>query len=388
MTWSIVVAHAVLVQVFTYAVRPGLSYAVIEAGGSAAILGLIGTAFALPALALALPAGRFTDRLGERTIALLGALLMVLSGVVALVFIDQVTGLLAAAFLLGLGHLLSVVSEQTVVANLSTEGKRESAFGLYTFAASTGQAAGPLLLALPHEASLGPNLSLVFLISLSVGVLLALTSAFMKSSPSAGTTTAQAGILSTSHALLRKRGVLRALIAGSLALASIDVTLAFWPALGTERALPAVIISTMLTVRAVMTMASRAALPLLIRTMSRKALLSTALLVSALGLGLTGLPVNSVLLITGAAIFGLAIGVCQPITMAWLTDVAEARHRGMAMSLRLAGNRVGQSTVPALVGVLAPATGVLGILIATAASLTLAAGITLRSPKAASEDTT
>ena len=68
-----VLAHAVVIQLITFAMRPTLSYAVLGAGGSSALLGVVVAAFAVPALLLALPAGQVIDRIGERPSLLVGA---------------------------------------------------------------------------------------------------------------------------------------------------------------------------------------------------------------------------------------------------------------------------------------------------------------------------
>jgi len=85
-------------------------------------------------------------------------------------------------------------------------------------------------------------------------------------------------------------------------------------------------------------------------------------------------------LLVAAALYGLAIGLSQPMTMSWLTDVAPAGQRGMTLSLRLAGNRVGQSTIPAIVGSIALAAGAVGVVALSAASLVAASVISLRRP--------
>ncbi len=68
----LVLGHAVIVQIIVYAMRPTLSYAVLDAGGSPALLGVISAAFALPGLLLALPAGHALDRFRERSLLLVG----------------------------------------------------------------------------------------------------------------------------------------------------------------------------------------------------------------------------------------------------------------------------------------------------------------------------
>jgi MFS family permease len=377
-SWAPVIAHTILVQIFTYAFRPALAYGVLDTGASVVVLGLIGTVFAVPALALALPSGRMVDRLGERPSAIAGAILLILAAVVALVGLSSVPLLLLATFLLGLGHLFSIVSEQAIVANRSVEGARESAFGIYTFAASVGQVLGPLLLAIPGPNTDAPWLPLLFGICIGVACAL-LVSSLILTSAVRDETIQQPGMIASSTTLLRSPGVLAALISSSLALSSVDVTLAFWPALGEQRALPAVVISGMLAARALFTMVSRGLLPFFGKRIPRRHLLTSSLLVSACALGATALPVQVWVLIALASIYGLAIGLCQPVTMAWLADESPHGQKGMAMSLRLVGNRIGQSTVPAAVGLIAPAAGVAGVVGLSALTLVGASIISLSS---------
>ncbi|GAB3617258.1 hypothetical protein GCM10027416_18150 [Okibacterium endophyticum] len=372
--WAPILVHAVLVQIFTYAFRPALSYGVLEAGGSVALLGVIGTIFAVPALVLALPSGRIVDKIGERAVAVVGAVTLAAAAAVAFVGLGSTLLLFAATFLLGVGHLLSVVSEQASVANRSVAGSRESAFGLYSLCTSIGQILGPLLLALPHPDHKGPWLSVLFCVCIAVAVALTVSSSVMRSAAHESRTEPPS-MLASSAGLLRSQGVVRALISSSLALASVDVTLAFWPALGEERDLPVVVISAMLAARALSTMASRGFLPFVARRVRRPILLASSLGLAAAALAGTALPAPVVVLVAMAAVYGLAIGVCQPITMSWLADESPNGQQGMAMSLRLAGNRVGQSSIPLVVGTVAPAAGAVGVLVLTAASLVAAAAV-------------
>lgn len=374
--WGPILVHAVLVQIFTYAFRPALSYGLLEAGGPIALLGVLGTVFAVPALALALPSGRLVDRVGEQGVAIGGAALLVAAAAVAFVGLGSIPMLLVATFLLGMGHLLSVISEQALVANRSVAGTRESAFGLYSLLVSVGQILGPLLLAIPHPDHDGPWLSVLFAVCIGVGLLLVGSSAVMRSGIRFIANSGQ-GMLASSTGLLRSGGVMRALIASSLALSSVDVTLAFWPALGDERGMPVAVISAMLAARALSTMASRGLLPVMARHVPRRILLAASLGLAAVSLGATGLPVPASVLITSAAVYGLAIGVSQPITMAWLTDESPEGQRGMALSLRIAGNRVGQSIIPLAVSAVAPAAGAMGVVALTAGGLVAAAAVSL-----------
>jgi MFS family permease len=66
-----------------------------------------------------------------------------------------------------------------------------------------------------------------------------------------------------------------------------------------------------------------------------------------------------------SAIYGFAVGTCQPITMSWISELATPGTRGLAMSLRLASNRLGQTVLPSLIGTVAAAMGAAGVFFAT-----------------------
>lgn len=363
-------AHAVLVQFFTYAFRPATSYAALDAGASPALLGLLGAVFAVPALMLALPSGHVVDRVGERLTALLGGALLLAAGITALLGLRSLPALVVATFLLGCGHLLSVVSEQALVANRSNAGSRESAFGLYTFVVSIGQTAGPLLIAVPAPDGTGPDLELIFAVSTGIAIAITVSGVFLP--PTRSASAAPIGMTKSAVDLLRRRGVLRALLSSSLALASVDITLAYWPALGEDRSLAPWVVSGMLVARSLLTMLSRAMLTYAARAFGRRRLMILSLALAAVSLAAMAFATQPLLLIALAGIYGLAIGISQPVTMSWLTDLSPTGQRGMTMSVRLAGNRIGQATLPVAVGILAGSTGVIGVLLATAVTLVIA----------------
>ena len=359
-------------QLITFAMRPGLSYAVLETDSSPALLGVVSASFAVPALALALPAGHLVDRIGERVSLVAGSIAVIAATAVALLSSGSLALLLLATALLGVGHLLSVVGEQALVANTAPHGTADSRFGLYTFAVSLGQTLGPLLLALPSGTGNTPPLGLVFAVCLGAAVLMLAVSSILRSS-SRLPDTEHNGALGVVRTLLRTRGVPRALIAGSIVLSSVDVFLAYTPALGYERGLSVVIVSAMLAARSLLSMLSRLALGPLVGRFGRRVVLVSTVGVSAIVLAALALPLPAILFVVFAGLYGFAIGACQPITMSWLSELAPQGSRGMAMSLRLASNRIGQTTLPAGFGSLAGIAGAPGVLLVTALALVVAA---------------
>ncbi|TQL45041.1 putative MFS family arabinose efflux permease [Homoserinimonas aerilata] len=363
-----VLVHAAIVQVLTFAVRPNLSYAVLDGGGSAALLGIIAAAFAIPALLMALPAGHAVDRIGERPALVLGSAAIVVACIIAALAGDSFVMLVIATIILGCGHLMSVVGDQAMMANAPGDRGLDSRFGLYAFAASIGQVVGPLLLTLPGGTRETPPVQLIFIVCTGIAVVLLVLSSLM------GSTRRHApgvrvGMRSTAVGLLRMPGIPQAMIASAIVLASVDLFLAYVPALGHERGFTAEIVSLMLVVRSLMSMFSRLFLSQLIALVGRRALLVSTVLISAVMLGCMILPLPVVLFLVLSAVYGFAVGTCQPITMAWISELAPPGSRGLAMSLRVASNRVGQTALPAVFGTFAVATGSGGVLAVTGVAL-------------------
>ncbi|WP_336207229.1 MFS transporter [Nonomuraea sp. LPB2021202275-12-8] len=369
--WPLLVVHAILVQVISYGIRPSLSYAVLELGYGSAWLAVLAAMFAVPPLVLALATGRLVDRLGERPSMVIGGVALTAASVAAYFGSSHLALLITATALLGIGIIFSMVAEQSAVAGRAGHRRTDSVFGVYTFVTSLGQGVGPLLLLLPPAP--GTNSPPLEPIAAACGLASLVT---LAASFGFGThhRAAQApGDRWPARRLLAIPGMYRALLVSGLILASIDVTLAYLPALAHERGIAPAWVTAMLAARTLTQMLSRINLAFLVRTLGRRRLTVAACAVSALALcGLT-LPVAVAVLIGLTAVYGFAAGVCQPITMGWVTQLAPSGTRGTVLSLRIAGNRLAQTVIPAISGVAAVVGGASGVLVVTGASLAAAA---------------
>ena len=174
---AFLLVHSVLTQVITYVVRPAVTYRALELHVPGAWLGALAASFAVVPLLVAVPSGTATDRFGERTVMLAGSLLLAASGGVLLLAGGSPIGLVIGTAVLGTGQLLSVVGEQAAVANSSSSGAFDAAFGYYTFAASLGQALGPgLIIVLGGRATI-PDTGALFAAAVGMGVVLLACSA-------------------------------------------------------------------------------------------------------------------------------------------------------------------------------------------------------------------
>ncbi|CAM03609.1 putative MFS family arabinose efflux permease [Saccharopolyspora erythraea NRRL 2338] len=364
--WALL-AHAALTQLITFVLRPAMSYRALELEVPASWLGLLSGTFALVPLVLALPAGHVVDRIGERRVMVAGSLLMCAAGAVLLSLGGSVPGLLAGSVVLGTAHLGAVVAQQALVANTSGSGRMDTAFGYYTFAASLGQAAGPGLIVLFGGSQAIPDTTPIFQGATAIAVVLFALSFAVGSggAPRRPETAERVGV----RTLLRLPGLGRALFTSCVVLAAVDISLVYLPALGAERDIASGLIGALLVLRAAASMVSRLFLGRLAARLGRRRLLVLSVLMSAAGLAVAAAPVPAWLLATAVTAAGFGLGVGQPLTMSWLAESAPTGTRGLAMSLRLTGNRAGQVVVPGAVGLVAAGLGAAGVLFVTAVGL-------------------
>lgn len=360
---SALLAHAVLIQAVAFLLRPAAVYQAIQLDVPAWALGALGASFAVVPLLIALPVGGLVDRVGARFVMACGSVVTIAAAAVLLLAGGGIVGLLAGTALLGAGHLGCVVGQQAVVAGGAAGTRLDSRFGYYTFAASLGQAIGPAFIPLLAGGAVRPDPAPLFLVGGALAVvLLAVTSAVAR--PAARTVGTERSEGST-LGLLRIPGLARALLTSATVVAAVDLTVVYLPALGAERGLPAGVVGALLTVRALASMASRLLLGATTSRFGRTRVMVAGIVVSAVCLVLVALPAPTALLFVAVALMGVGLGIGQPITMSWLIERTPADRHGRALSLRLAGNRMGLIALPTLLGTIAAAAGAGGVLVGT-----------------------
>ncbi len=361
--------HSALIQAVTFLVRPATTYRALELDVPGFALGLLAASYAVFPLLLALPIGGLVDRLGERRLMAIGAAVVLGCSAFLLFWGTSVPALVAGTALLGAGQLACVVGQQAVVANNAASSRLDSAFGYLTFAASLGQALGPLAISVVGGASVQPNTQAIFLLATAMSLVLFLSTFVISSKVSQRRRTAKGGPKGSAVALLRTPGVVRALATSATVLAVVDLTVVYLPALGAERGLTAATVGLMLTVRALFSMVSRLGLGSMSRKLGRMKLLVLSLAISTVALGVAAIPMPEWLLFIVMAFLGLGLGIGQPLTMSWLSAQAPEGQRGRALALRLAGNRVGQVVLPSAIGVVAVGLGAAGVFLASAVAV-------------------
>jgi len=149
------------------------------------------------------------------------------------------------------------------------------------------------------------------------------------------------------------------------------------PLLAVERNITAGQVGILLTIRAVATMAARIFHSRTLRLLGRASATLVSMLAGALGFWILAAPVPVELMYAGMVMLGMGMGLAVTLCLSNVVDVAPVHARGMAMTLRLTGNRIGQFIVPFGAGVVASSTGAGGILFIIGLSVA-ASGLAVR----------
>lgn len=373
---------ATLLQAATAVARPMASYRALDIGMDPSSLGLVAAAFAILPVVFALSIGRTIDRLGEFPFLLSSAALMAVASI-ALALIGTAVALLVLVAVLGLAQLTFVVANQTLVGSRSPTESYDSRYGYLSFVASFGQLIGPASIGLIAATGSPDSTSeaLVFGAILSIAAVPLIGWLWHRDPGPAVPLPAIAAEPPRVLTILRMPGMVPAMLASMTVLATMDVLVVYLPALGEERGLSVATVGVLLAVRAGASMVSRFLLGRLIGLFGRERLMIGSLVVAATSvIALPFLPLPAML--AAMAVAGMTLGVCQPITMAWVAARVSAGALGTAMSLRVLGNRVGQVVIPLAAGSLAAVTGTAGVLAAAGMTVAVSAAVVaMRRPR-------
>ncbi|HET8784606.1 MAG TPA: MFS transporter [Candidatus Limnocylindrales bacterium] len=355
---------SVVTTAVVQAVRPMASYKVLAVGGSIADVGIVAAAFGFLSLFFAVPIGRWVDRGSESGFMLIGAALMAASAAGTALATSVVVLALCQA-LLGVGHIGVAVGLQTMISNRGTAADHDSRFGAFAVTQSLGQLIGPAAAGIlaangtPH-----PTVDVVFIAS-AFAVLLAAPLALTLGS-SDGTSdrdvptpgTASEGMRTAVRRVIAVPSMRQALLAGIAVVVSNNVLIAYLPAYGVAAGLSVEVVGLLLTLRAGASMASRLLIGRLRSRINRRTLLGACLVAPALALFVVSFRSEVPILFIAMFVVGFGLGLGQPLTLTWIAGRSPKELRGTAVALRLAGNRVGQFTVPATLGVVGGIAGV------------------------------
>ncbi len=356
----LVLLNSLFIQGGIYVVRPIVTYKSIELGADATWIGVIGAAWAVAPLLLAIPIGRFVDK-GKDGLALFAGASTLLLVSIAMPFINNVPLIMLAMTVMGMGHLLVMVGGQTMIANRSGSAKYERDFGLFTFYASLGHALGPLAggwLADTGEGQINTAAPFWFsAVIFALGVAASISLA-KNSTPKHSEQKDAAKV--TAREVLALPKFKSAIYTASASTSVVDVLLIFLPLLGTQNGMTPTQIGVLLGIRSASSMLVRGVLGQISKKFGMRFTLEAGVIVTLVSCVLLIYVTDFWIIAAILAVAGFAMGIGQPMTMAWVSRISPAHMRGLAISIRLTANRFGQVMAPAAAGLIAGA-GVSGV---------------------------
>lgn len=321
-------------------------------GASPQLIGLLISITTVGGLVAAVPAGIAVQRFGTRSPIVFSCLLM--TGGTFLVFLwPTMRALFAGITLFEIGRLVSVVGAQGHVANLGGQRDAGLDYGWYGSATAIGQMIGPTAMGLiidhfgqrPAWAVIS---GLLVLTALAFAVLIGHGSRTLPSSPSN----------LRPRARRRLKGLfsipaLVAILASFVVIFALGTRMTFFPLYVQELGLSASAIGVLLSLRALVTVCTRLLMRrLVLVTGGRFPALLAGMAALTLGIGLTSLCRGLYSLAAISVLVGLGVGVALPLSMAAVTEGVRPEDRGMALGIRLSGNRLARLINPVVFGLL------------------------------------
>jgi predicted MFS family arabinose efflux permease len=346
--------------------RVAISLSGIALGGSAFVVGLLISLLAIVPVFIAVPAGRWTDRVGPmKPISI--ALVTMSAGMLLPWLWPTLGSLYVTSVLLGTGFMLMHVAVNNAVGHGTTAVTRTRAFTLLAMGFSTSSMSGPMIAGFSIDLA-GHARTFLVLAAFSL-VALGLLWAFGRRAtvqverppPPAGTHVMD---------LLRDPHMRAVFIVSGLLNMGWDLFTFMVPVQGARIGLSASTIGVIMGTFGAATFVVRTAMPWINRTLSEWQTLAGALGITAFVYCLFPLFSAVPVLVSLAFLLGLGLGCAQPMVMSLIHIVAPAGRTGEAVGVRTTVMNVSQTALPLLFGGLGSALGMMPAFWAVALALT------------------
>jgi hypothetical protein len=354
--------HAVVAQLVYAMLRVTISYRAIELGLDVYWVGIISGASAVLPMVLAVAIGRFVDRGHDALTARVGSVMMLGCCLGYRISDAGLTELLVLTTFLGVGHTLLMVSQQMLCVRASkNDVSRETAFGHYMLANAFGQGVGPLIVAWIGGSARIPPTRLAFGIAVGIAFVSLLISLTIRVSDAASKVQAANSKPISVKELLTTEGVPTLMFASVITVTAQDLIVIYLPLLGAQRGIEVAHVGALLMVRSITAVVSRVFYPSMMRAVGRVPLTVSTMAAATVGLTVIAMPVPIPVLYVAMAVAGFGLGIAATLSISNMVDIVPPGARGVALSLRITGNRVGQVSLPVMAGVVAMAMGAGGI---------------------------
>jgi MFS family permease len=282
---------------------------------------------------------------------------MVVSAVacVFLAFFPSIASLFVGLAFMEIGKISFIVGAQAHIGNLGEGRDLSLDYGWYGMAAALGQLVGPFTAGLLIDhAGYTATWALISAISVLVILVLPLSISSLSS---------LANPIDPTLAEPKKKKNLRhylndyaiiAIIASFAVLFADGARTTFFPVLMTQFGYSATAIGFFMSLRALVSMSVRGFMSRFIKVVGgRFPALIASIFLMAVGIGITPFCRGYLALSLDALLVGIGLGLALPLSMATVSEGVPPEDRGIALGIRLTGNRLAQLVNPVFFGLLA-----------------------------------
>ena len=346
-----------------------LSLYALKLGAHPGTIGLLASTFSVFPVLLSLQAGKFSDRFGARWPLTFGAVACSL-GMLAPAVSPSLTAVFIAAALSGLSMTFYNVSLQNLVGVLSTPENRAHYFSNFSLVLAIASFIGPLFIGfLIDHFGYSVSFTTLSVLSLLPGVLLV-----ARGSRLPGGTRPQARQRGGAPApLVSMRDLLIVLVGSALVQIALDMYQFYMPVYGHSIDLSAGAIGVTIAMFSAAAFVVRTIMPRLLGRYAPERVLRYAFWLGAASFLVIPFFESTVALGVVSFVFGLGLGLGQPITMMMTFSGSAAGKSGETLGLRLTINQITRLVGPALFGWLGAMIGLPWIFWANAVMLALGA---------------
>ncbi len=337
--------------------RVVLSLYALELGATPSAVGVLAAMFFVLPLFLSWPVGAISDRIGPRR-PLLWSAAIGTAGLLLPFFWPHLVALFISAAMSGLALAFYHVNLQTLVGRLSGVDERVRNFSNFSMIGACTNFVGPLLagIATDHAGHAVACAVVSVLPALALLLMLGRGRDLPKGQRSSAP---KLRVMET----LSDREMRGMFITSGLLQLGTDLFQFYMPVYGHGAGMSASAIGSVLAAFATASFCVRFAMTRLVRRFGEKRLLTASFFVGAVGFALIPLFKSVALLACVAFLFGLGMGVGQPLTtMLMFSRCAEGRT-GETMGLRLTLNNALRVAGPAVFGAIASVTGLTAVFI-------------------------
>jgi MFS family permease len=336
----------------------------LREGYSEAAVGVLMALYALTQVFLSLPAGRYADREGLKRPVAISVAAATLGAGLAVAFPIFPVLCLAALLTGGATGTASIALQRHVGRAAETPTQLKKVFSWLAIGPAISNFLGPFAagLMIDHAGFRWAFLLMALLPSLAwLGVRLA---------HELPAVTRPAGAAPTRAWDLWRDPLFRRLLLVNWVLSSCwDVHTFMVPVLGHERGLSASVIGTILGAFAIAAAAIRVLLPMIAAWLREWAMIATAMISTAVLLGLYPVLQGPWAMGACSVFLGLALGSVQPMVMSMLHQITPAHRHGEAVAMRMMVINASSVAMPVLFGVGGAFAGVAGVFWGVAAAV-------------------